>query len=165
MKSKQEKCKCPVRNSENGYFKVHNELCPQEPKEGFVHVEQFKFRPYQPKEVDRRAGWEERFNRKFKKYKEWGEFDLFKQFIADTVRKENRKWKAKGYVDATPDGNYALRLLQQAREDCDAQWSDYTAGLGIKNPLLKELNKLQKERAEELDRAIMSLSNQGEKTI
>ena len=70
---------------------------------------------------------------------------------------ERRKWKSKGYVDATPDGNYALRLLQQARADCDVQWSDNTAGLSIKNPLLKELNRLQKQRAKELDDVILAL--------
>src|SRR3990167_5048390 len=71
----------------------------------------------------------------------------------DTVEREaERKWKARGYVDATPDGNYALRLLRQAREDCDIKWSDNTAGLNIKNPLLKVLNNLQKERAKELEK-------------
>ena len=45
------------------------------------------------------------------------------------------------FIDATPDGNYALRILQAYRADCDLTWSDNTAGFKIKNPLLKELDK------------------------
>ena len=62
------------------------------------------------------------------------------------------------FIDATPDGNYALRILLTYRADCDLSWSDNTAGFEIKNPLLKELNKMQKERAKELDKAIKRLS-------
>ena len=61
------------------------------------------------------------------------------------------------FVDATPDGNYALRILQAYRNDCDIEWSDNTAGLKISNPMLVELNRLQKERANELDKAMKKL--------
>ena len=68
------------------------------------------------------------------------------------------RYKEKMFIDATPDGNYALRILQAYREDCNTSWSDNTAGLKIKNPLIKELNQLQVDRAKELDRAIKRLS-------
>lgn len=84
-------------------------------------------------------------------------FDLLKDAISKTREETERNWKAKGYVNATPDGNYALRLLQQAREDCNVSWSDNTAGIPSDNPLIVEMNRHNVERAKELDKAIASL--------
>lgn len=66
--------------------------------------------------------------------------------------------KEKLFVDATPDGNYALRTLQAYRLDCNLQWADNTAGLKLTNPVLLMLNGLQEKRAKELDIAIKKLS-------
>ena len=72
---------------------------------------------------------------------------------------KDRNRKEYKFVDATPDGNYALRILQAYRGDCNTEWSDNTAGLNISNPMIVELNKLQRERAKELDIAIKLLSS------
>lgn len=53
------------------------------------------------------------------------------------------------HVDATPDGNYALRILQAFRDNCGCKWVSNTD-----NPLVSAMNKLQEERAKELDIAI-----------
>jgi len=68
--------------------------------------------------------------------------------------KNKKEWK---FVDATPDGNYALRILQAYRGDCNIRWSDTSLGLKTTDPLCVELNKLQDERAKELDEAIDKL--------
>lgn len=75
----------------------------------------------------------------------------------EIVEEIGRKWTSRGFVDATPDGNYALRLLQQARANCDVNWSDNTAGIPSDHPLLVAMNKLNKDRAKELDKAIIKL--------
>ncbi len=79
------------------------------------------------------------------------------------VSKAEKRMKALNYVDATPDGNYALRILQAARDDCNVQWTDNTAGLKIDNPMIEILNELQKERAKELDKAIKLLNHSKQK--
>jgi hypothetical protein len=68
-----------------------------------------------------------------------------------------KKYVERKFIDATPDGGYALRILRAYRADCNIKWSDNTAGLKISNSLLIELNKLQKLRAKELDKAIKKL--------
>lgn len=45
------------------------------------------------------------------------------------------------YVNATPDGSYALRILQSYRAMCDVQWSD-AIDAPPTNPLCIEMNKV-----------------------
>jgi len=73
------------------------------------------------------------------------------------ARGEDRKYKEKMFIDATPDGDYALRLLRAYRDDCDLTWSD-TFGKKSKNLLIVEMNRLQKLRAKELNKAIFHLT-------
>ncbi len=63
------------------------------------------------------------------------------------------------FVDATPDGDYALRILRAYREDCDMRWADNTLGIKSKSPIAKLMNNTQKERAKELDKAIKILED------
>lgn len=67
-------------------------------------------------------------------------------------------------VDATPDGGYALRILQAYRQECDARWADATSGEPPTNLLLIAMNDAQDKRAAELDRAIAWLQSQGNVT-
>lgn len=78
--------------------------------------------------------------------------------VRDLYENKLTRYKNIGYVDATPDGNYAWRILQKAREDCNMLWSDNTAGISSSNPLIFEMNRLQKERATELDKALDCLT-------
>jgi len=60
------------------------------------------------------------------------------------------------HVDATPDGNYALRILRAYRENCNVKWANSANG-AVTNPLFQEMNRHQDERAKELDSAIAVL--------
>lgn len=63
-------------------------------------------------------------------------------------------------IDATPDGNYALRILEHYRRDCDTLWSsgvNVIAVGGDDNPLINVMNEHQRQRAIELDAAIAKL--------
>jgi len=60
------------------------------------------------------------------------------------------------HIDATPDGNYALRILKHYREHCNSKWTEDLNGT-VTNPLLVEMNKTQDLRAAELDEAIRLL--------
>jgi len=60
------------------------------------------------------------------------------------------------YIDATPDKNYPLRILQTYRDNCNCKWASNTDG-STDNPLYIAMNKMQDERAELLDRAIEKL--------
>lgn len=72
---------------------------------------------------------------------------------------ERRIIKERFFVDATPDGGYALRILRTYRADCDYRWSESTTGLKIpKGSFLNALNKMQEDRAKELDEAIIKLT-------
>ena len=73
------------------------------------------------------------------------------------ARGEDRKYKEKMFIDATPDGDYALRLLRAYRDDCDLIWAE-TSGKKSKNLLIVEMNRLQKLRAKELNKAIFYLT-------
>uniref|UniRef100_A0A6M3L3B3 Uncharacterized protein n=1 Tax=viral metagenome TaxID=1070528 RepID=A0A6M3L3B3_9ZZZZ len=53
------------------------------------------------------------------------------------------------FVDATPDEEYPLRILQAYREDCNCKWSSDT-----ENALIRMMNEMCDKRAEILDRAI-----------
>lgn len=56
-------------------------------------------------------------------------------------------------VDQTPDGKYAVRILQTYRRRCDIKWK--VSGLSKERTAMYDvMNKHQLERAAELDRAI-----------
>ena len=55
-------------------------------------------------------------------------------------------------INATPDGNYALRILEFYRELCNTQW--IFEGESV---MLEMMNKHQVMRAKELDEAIKCL--------
>jgi hypothetical protein len=61
------------------------------------------------------------------------------------------------HVDATPDENYPLRILQAYRRMCDGKWSASSVGVDETNPLIKALNDMQDKRAKILDKAITKL--------
>jgi hypothetical protein len=67
--------------------------------------------------------------------------------------------KAFKYVDATPDENYPLRILQAYRDDCDVLWSSTSLFEDVEenNPVMDALNNMQKARAKILDKAIAKL--------
>lgn len=62
------------------------------------------------------------------------------------------------YVDGTPNGGYALRILRAYRERCNMLWE--THGLGENQAVIYDLmNEAQKQRALELDKAIEILES------
>ena len=60
-------------------------------------------------------------------------------------------------IDATPDNNYPLRILQAYRENCNCKWASDTD-----NPLIERMNEDCDERAKVLDAAISLLSRNNE---
>lgn len=60
------------------------------------------------------------------------------------------------YIDATPDEEYAIRILKAYRKDCDYIWSSSSDNI-THEPLIEMLNDAQKKRAEILDKAILLL--------
>ena len=68
------------------------------------------------------------------------------------------KGKPITYIDATPDGNYPLRILQAYRENCNCRWASSTDGQAM-NPLCIKMNDDCEKRAEILDRAIEKLKS------
>jgi len=63
------------------------------------------------------------------------------------------------YIDATPDENYPLRILQVYRDNCDTRWATEADG-NCENALFEMMNKHQKQRAKILDKAIKKLQNE-----
>ncbi len=63
------------------------------------------------------------------------------------------------HVDATPDGEYPLRILRVYRERCNSRWSSTWGSVSNQeeNPVCVAMNKWQDERAEILDKAIAIL--------
>jgi hypothetical protein len=61
------------------------------------------------------------------------------------------------FIDATPDGGYAMRILQCYRASCDYVISD-VIGVPPTNPLCVEMNKINELRKKELDAAISVLA-------
>jgi len=61
------------------------------------------------------------------------------------------------YVDSTPDGGYALRLLRAHRRRCDCCWIITGPGSEAAAALFEHMNRDQEQRAAELDRAISLL--------
>ncbi len=64
------------------------------------------------------------------------------------------------HIDATPDGNYPLRILRAYRQHCDCYWTTNTG-----NPLMVAMNKACEERAVILDKAIIILEQELAKDI
>jgi hypothetical protein len=63
-------------------------------------------------------------------------------------------------IDATPDGRYALRLLEAYRRRCECVWN--VSGLDEhRTALYDHMNRDQQKRAEELDAAIALLRGAG----
>ena len=56
------------------------------------------------------------------------------------------------HVDATPDAEYALRILKAYRENCNCKWAS-----DPENALIKFMNETNDERARILDKAIKTL--------
>lgn len=65
--------------------------------------------------------------------------------------------KAHNYVNAFPDGGYAMRILQSYREMCDQYVSDDITG-GPTNPVYIAMNEANEKRKIELDKAISDLA-------
>lgn len=66
--------------------------------------------------------------------------------------KEDIDWK-NYHVDATPDGKYALRILELYRDRARSKW--VVNGLSDKETMIYEyMNEAQDKRAKELDKAI-----------
>jgi len=61
---------------------------------------------------------------------------------------------ARAHIDATPDGNYALRILRAYRESCGMRYATNTQDIHDDDPFICMLNDLQRSRAKELDDAI-----------
>lgn len=64
---------------------------------------------------------------------------------------------SKTHVNATPDDEYPIRILQSYRDDCDILWSTSSDGEEVNNTLAKMMNEHQKERAVILDKALKKL--------
>lgn len=57
------------------------------------------------------------------------------------------------YIDATPDGNYALRILRYYRKQCDSKW--IVDGIPENRRIVYDtMNEHQDQRSSELDKAI-----------
>ena len=60
------------------------------------------------------------------------------------------------HIDGSPDGNYALRILEHYRSLCNTVW--VVEGLPENTRLIYDyMNECQQRRAKELDRAIQIL--------
>lgn len=68
----------------------------------------------------------------------------------------HRSWpQDPAYVNAMPNANYPIRILESFRARCDEQWSTDTSG--HEDWLCQVMNEANRERARILDRAIASL--------
>lgn len=82
-----------------------------------------------------------------------GESFLF--YAEDLAEPVNDQLVAKHFVNATPDDEYPIRILQAHRDDCDIE---YVGGKGgINKTLAKILSDNQKQRAVILDKALVKL--------
>lgn len=64
------------------------------------------------------------------------------------------------FVNGTPDGKYALRILRAFRQRCNEKWileGDFPEGT---RKLYESMNEHQDERAKELDKAIAILERE-----
>lgn len=91
---------------------------------------------------------------------DWGQLrNLFRELIAEVERLRSTlvNLKAHNYVNAFPDGGYAMRILQSYREMCDQYVSDDITG-GPTNPVYIAMNEANEKRKIELDKAISDLA-------
>lgn len=77
--------------------------------------------------------------------------------LDEDVEKLDRVYPRECFINAAPDGQYALRILRHYREKCNTMISDNAEGENT-NPLYDIMNQHQAERAAELDKAIKILS-------
>jgi hypothetical protein len=62
------------------------------------------------------------------------------------------------FIDATPNDDYPLRILEAYRERCNYKWSESSGEINVTNaPIMKVMNDAQDRRAEILDKAIARL--------
>ena len=61
------------------------------------------------------------------------------------------------FVDASPDEDYPLRILQAYRQEANCVWAESADGSEPLNPVLKKMNEDNRKRAKILDRAIGKL--------
>jgi len=73
------------------------------------------------------------------------------------LKERIKYYQEHNFVNATPDGNYALRILLSYRQMCNVSVSD-AIGCEPTNPLCIEMNKTNEKRKLELDKAIDRLS-------
>jgi len=80
-----------------------------------------------------------------------------KQIIEDRKKRfPNLTQEAIRFIDATPDENYPLRILQAYRENCNARYE--THGLDENDTRFWEImNEMQEQRANVLDEAIAKM--------
>jgi len=64
------------------------------------------------------------------------------------------------YVDATPDENYPLRILQAYRRIGNSKWSSSSMEIDEDHPLIRAMNEAQEKRNALLDKAIEILATQ-----
>jgi hypothetical protein len=82
--------------------------------------------------------------------------------MSDAIRRMDKEIKkldrlqGHNFIDATPDGNYALRILQSYRSMCNVSWTDII-GAPPTNPLCSKMNEINEKRKAELDEAITKL--------
>lgn len=76
---------------------------------------------------------------------------------ATTMAERRILLKEHNFIDATPDGNYALRILKSYRNMCDVKVSNELTGEPT-NPLCIEINRINEKRKIELDAAIKKLT-------
>jgi len=60
-------------------------------------------------------------------------------------------------INATPDGDYAKRILEAYLYDASIHWNSNTDGTPDDDPFFKTLNDLQDKRTDELKAAIKKL--------
>lgn len=84
------------------------------------------------------------------------ELEAGRERIAD-LEARAKFYQEHNFVDATPDGGYAMRILQSYRAMCNCSWSDVIGGEPT-NPLCIEMNAVNEKRKIELDEAIAKLA-------
>lgn len=153
-----------------GYIKVKLDYAPK--KNGKAFNEWCKKHDFDPLNSGRRA-WCSQLSTYFRgalgvAYNAGEMFLFYEEDLADlsdNAVNDDKQRKEKLFVNATPDEDYPLRILQAYRDDCDIMWSDNASGDEPQNALAKIMNQHQKERAVVLDKAIQKLSppnpNQG----
>lgn len=84
-----------------------------------------------------------------------GESFLF--YAEDLAEPVNDQLVAKHFVNATPDDEYPIRILQAHRDDCDIKWATSSDGKDVNNTIAKIMNENNDKRAVILDRALEKL--------